>query len=195
MAFKGGEAFDGDKLLYILALHLKKNGRLTKNTVAGTLMSNYGLEKSLEKEGITLLRSDVGDRNVSELMRREGLALGGEQSGHIVLSEYARTGDGLLTSVIVTGVCQKEKADLRTLAAGCERYPQILLSVPHPEPQTAVRDERLTEKVDFFAKELGNSGRINVRASGTEPKVRIMVEGENEVIIKTIAESLAELIR
>jgi len=195
IAFQNGEAFDGDRLLYILALHLKKSGRLIKNTVVGTLMSNCGLEKSLAKEGITLLRADVGDRNVLELMRREGLTLGGEQSGHIVLSEYARTGDGLLTSVIVMGICQKEKADLRTLAAGCEYYPQILLSVPNSDPQAAVRDGRLIEKAEFFDKELGDSGRINIRASGTEPKVRIMVEGADEGEIRALAENLAEIVR
>ena len=185
---------DGDIIMAILALYMKKTGDLTKNTVVGTVMTNYGFQKFCRDNGITFKSTRVGDRYVSRLIEDEGYSFGGEQSGHIIIRKHATTGDGLLTAVKLLCCLKKSKKPLSGLSAVMKKYPQYTLNIPaNAEQKLALLTDG--EIKDILTKEdeaLAGRGRVVVRASGTEPLIRIMAEcdcaGEPEVIVRRIAE-------
>jgi phosphoglucosamine mutase len=190
-----GEIIDGDTVLGMCALDMARRGVLAKQSVVATEMSNLGLEVALERAGLKLLRAPVGDRYVVELMRREGLNLGGEQSGHIVFLDHITTGDGLLTSLQVLALMLRRQRRLSELAQGFERFPQLLHSV-------SVRDKPPLEGIgplqDVLRRvegELAGKGRVLVRYSGTEPIARVMVEGEDAERIERVAEEICCVLR
>jgi phosphoglucosamine mutase len=186
-----GHVVDGDEILYVLAVGLKQQGLLAGDKVVATVMSNIGLERALEREGIQLKRTPVGDRWVAQLMREENIVLGGEQSGHVILSRYASTGDGLLTALALLTEIHRQQRPLAELVRGVERYPQILRNVK--VERTLMDWENIPEfarLVHEAEKDLGRDGRVFVRPSGTEPLLRIMIEGRNLTQIDNWAERL-----
>ena len=195
LADEKGAVRDGDAILYLWATCLHRSGRLDPPKIVATSMSNLGLERALAAEGIGIVRCAVGDRYVVEAMRKEGILLGGEQSGHIVQSHLASTGDGLLTAIQMAFVRHQDGRPLSQMLAPFRRYPQVLLNV------------RVKRKVDFKAltsvstaaraveERLGNDGRLVLRYSGTEPLARIMIEGPEQGTIDALAEELAVAIR
>ena len=190
-----GEVVDGDKILYLYARYLKERGKLLKNTVVTTVMSNLGLYKAFDELGINYAKTAVGDKYVYEYMSQNGCSLGGEQSGHIIFSKYATTGDGVLTSLKIMQAMIDKKSTLSRLVEPVKTYPQIIKNVPVND-KTAVRvDESVQECVAVIAKRLGDNGRILLRESGTEPVVRIMIEAESEEICRAYIQEVAEVIR
>ncbi len=189
-----GGVVDGDGILYILAQDMQEMGNFTQEVV-GTLMTNRGLELSLAKRGISLARTSVGDRFVYEYMRENGSALGGEPSGHIILSKYATTGDGLLTALKLLEVVQKRKKPLKECLEGLCLLPLRQMDIP-----TRVAKETLTlpwvqEEIALLQEEIGNRGRLVVRASGTEPKIRVMCEGEDMEMCEGYCQRVKTLIQ
>ena len=192
---RSGKVIDGDAVLLIAARALKAAGRLPGNLVIATVMSNLGLEKALEREGIQLLRTPVGDKYVLEEMLRTGAVLGGEQSGHVIFHEHATTGDGLLTALRVFEIARQTGLSLEELAADLKIYPQKLVNVRVRERKpleelTAVRSE-----IEVCEAEFGGAGRILVRFSGTEPLARVMVEGPEAEQVDRFTTRIAEAIR
>ena len=177
-----GNVIDGDKIMYVCGKYLKEQGKLNGNTVVTTVMSNLGLYKALEREGIAYEQTAVGDKYVAENMMANHYSIGGEQSGHIIFSRYAATGDGILTSLMVAEACVEKKSTLCDLAKEMTVYPQVLHNVRVADKQQARENEKVIEVVNQVAEELGSSGRILVRESGTEPLIRVMVEAESEEI-------------
>jgi phosphoglucosamine mutase len=189
-----GEIVDGDKIMAICALDMKKKGTLRGNAVVATVMSNFGFEMYLKKSGIKVIRTRVGDRYVVEEMIKKGCNLGGEQSGHIIFLDHNTTGDGPITALqVLATMCKKEKR-LSDLASLIPIYPQVLINVPVSRPQDIENFSKITSAIKKAEKRL-NNGRILVRPSGTEPKIRVMVEGDNMDEISTIAEEIAEVIQ
>jgi phosphoglucosamine mutase len=188
-----GAVVDGDGILAILALDLHERGRLPGATIAATVMSNLGLAKALRPHGISVATTAVGDRYVTERMRADGLALGGEQSGHVVLAEHATTGDGILTALHLLARVATTGRSLAELAAVVERLPQVLVNVRVIDRDAALA--ALAPLTEAAAAELGETGRVLVRASGTEPLVRVMVEAPGPGQAAEIAERLAAAIR
>lgn len=174
-----GETVDGDGILYLCAKAMRSKGELDGDGVAATVISNLGLEESLAREGISLIRCDVGDINVYESMLRCGLLLGGEQSGHIIFRKYATGGDGILTALKVMEIMLESKCPLSCLTEGLKKLPQRQKSVRVREKELVMRDERVREALENAQKQLP-SGRVLLRASGTEPVVRILAEGEDD---------------
>lgn len=176
-----GHIVDGDEILYVLARALKAEQALAGDTVVATVMSNLGLEKALGRIGIRLERTPVGDRWVAARMRDAGFMLGGEQSGHIIQRQWAETGDGLLTALAVLAQMSRQERPLSALVGEVERYPQVLHNVSLPRPITDWPREipGLMEMVDAAQTELGEDGRVLIRPSGTEPLLRIMLEGRD----------------
>jgi len=189
-----GEIIDGDKIMAICAIDMKKEKRLKNNIVVTTVMSNLGFEVFLKKSGIKIVRTQVGDRYVVEEMLRQGCNLGGEQSGHIVFMDHNTTGDGAISALQVLAVMCKTGKPLSKLASGIPIYPQVLLNVPVPKPKSIEKFPAVMSAIKKAEKEL-RSGRILVRPSGTEPKIRIMVEGSSMHKITALAEELAEVIK
>ncbi len=191
MATDKGELIDGDHLMAICAKHMMSNKTLRKKTLVATVMSNLGLENSLAKMGVKLLRTPVGDRYVVEAMRKGGYNLGGEQSGHLIFLDHATTGDGVVAALATLTVMAREQRPLSELAAIMNPVPQVMLNKPveHKRPiQDLPKVQKAIRKV---ADALGKKGRVLVRYSGTENKVRIMIEGPDKKSIKTYAESIA----
>lgn len=187
-----GRIVDGDEILYVLATGMKLRGELPDNKVVATVMSNLGTERALQAHGIELLRSTVGDRWVWELMQKTGALLGGEQSGHIIIRKWAQTGDGLLTGLMLLSELQRQQKPLAELVRPVQRYPQILRNVHLP--QRIANWETMpgfTELVAEAESALGTEGRVLVRLSGTEPLLRIMIEGKNYEVINRWAEKLS----
>jgi phosphoglucosamine mutase len=189
-----GEIVDGDKIMAICAVDLKKRARLEKNTLVATVMSNIGLEKYLKKKGIKLVRTQVGDRYVAEEMLRRGCNLGGEQSGHIIFMDYNTTGDGPITALQVLSIMRKTGKPLSKLSSVIPIYPQVLVSVPVTDPRSMVKYPSIMNTIKKAEKNL-NNGRILVRPSGTEPKIRVMVEGNTIKKASTIAEEISGIIK
>jgi len=189
-----GEMVDGDKIMAICALDMKKDGKLKGDTVVSTVMSNIGFELYLKKSGIKVVRTRVGDRYVVEEMLKRGCNLGGEQSGHIVFLDYNTTGDGPVTALQVLSVMCRRGKSLSSLAAAIPIYPQVLLNVPVRRHKSIDDFPVIGTAIKKAEKKLA-SGRILVRPSGTEPKVRVMVEGDNMDEITSIAEEIAEVIK
>ena len=183
-----GEVVDGDGIMYILAKHLKGEDRLDKNTVVTTIMSNGGLHASLARLGISSVQTDVGDRFVYENMQANDYSLGGEHSGHIILRKYATTGDGLLTAIILTEVICERKKPLSALVRGLEIYPRCMKNVRVSDKDRVLADSNVKRCVADVTSELGRAGRVLLRKSGTEPKIRIMVECPDEALCKAYTE-------
>ena len=184
---ENGEIVDGDKIMYVCGKYLKEQGRLKDDTVVTTVMSNLGLYKSLEREGMKYEQTAVGDKYVAENMMENGYSLGGEQSGHIIFSRYAATGDGILTSLMVMEACVEKKATLCDLAREMKVYPQLLRNVRVADKKTARENPKVVAAVEEVAKKLGSDGRILVRESGTEPLIRVMVEaGTDELCLENV---------
>ena len=190
-----GEIVDGDKIMYIYARYMKENGKLLNNTVVTTVMSNFGLYKALDELGINYEKTAVGDKYVYENMMKNGHRIGGEQSGHIIFSKYARTGDGILTALKLMQVMIAKKSTLARLGEDMTVYPQVLINVRVKDKRAAQDDSAVQAAVQAVADELGDSGRILVRESGTEPLVRVMVEAETREICQTLAQSVVDVIR
>ena len=190
-----GNVVTGDHILYIYGLYMKDRGKLVTNTVVTTVMSNFGLYKAFDEAGIEYAQTAVGDKYVKEYMSQNGCRLGGEQSGHIIFSKYATTGDGILTSLKVIQVILARKTSLSKLASALKIYPQVLLNIRVKDKEAAQNDADVLAAVKRVEDKLGNRGRILVRASGTEPLVRIMVEAESEKQCKTFTKEIAEVLR
>ena len=188
-----GELVDGDQLLYILATARQREGKL-RGPVVGTVMSNLGLEHALKANDIEFRRARVGDRYVLEMLRETGGIIGGETSGHMIVLDQTTTGDGLICALQVLAIMMQTGKTLSELAAGMPKYPQTMLNVRtdkcmDPDKSAAIRDA--VSKVEG---ELAESGRVVLRASGTEPVIRVMVEGEDKELVRTLAERLAAVV-
>jgi phosphoglucosamine mutase len=190
-----GEVLDGDYILAICAKELQKKGILKENTVVATVMSNLGFDLALRGLGVKVMRTPVGDRYVVEEMLRQGYNLGGEQSGHIVFLDHNTTGDGCLTSLQLLAIMAEQRQPLSKLKKIMTRLPQVLLNVRVEEKKDVSRLPRVRQKIAAVERELGERGRILVRPSGTEPLIRVMLEGENEEKIRRMAHEVAEEIR
>ena len=190
-----GRIIDGDRILYIAAKYLKKKNQLKGDTIVSTVMSNIGLDKALSKLGINNIRTDVGDRFVYEEIKRSDYALGGEQSGHIIFSSYATTGDGILTSLKIMEIMLSEKAKLSELTAGFKEYPQVLINVSVTDKDKVMNHPDLKNAVNKAEKDLDGKGRVLLRASGTEPLIRVMVEAESHERCRKVAATLADCVR
>jgi len=189
-----GRLVDGDQIMNICARRLLRLGRLNRSTVVATIMSNLGLEIALARSGINLVRTAVGDRHVVERMRRESLNFGGEQSGHIIFLDYGTTGDGILAALQTLLVMKEEGQTLADLADLMEPLPQVLLNVKAAHPREAETNPAVTAQAAKIAAHLGDRGRIVLRPSGTEPVVRVMIEGEDLAEITALAEETADLV-
>lgn len=189
-----GRIIDGDAILYICGKYMKEQGSLFHNTIVTTVMSNLGLYKALEKEGISYVQTAVGDKYVYENMAATGHCLGGEQSGHIIFSKHATTGDGILTSLKVMEVMLEKKESLSKLAAPLAVYPQVLKNVRVKDKQAAQDDPAVQEEAKKVAERLGNEGRILLRQSGTEPLVRVMVEAKDLETCQSCVDQVVKVI-
>ena len=186
-----GTVLDGDELMALFARDFHQRGKLRGGKVVGTVMSNLGLEKCLEPLGVGLERTAVGDRYVVEAMRADGCNLGGEQSGHMIFLDHNTTGDGLVTGLQALAIMCRQGKPLSELVAGFERFPQVLVNVTVAEKRPIESLPSFMQAVDRAEKELDGRGRVLVRYSGTEPKARVMVEGEDERRVTAMAEELA----
>lgn len=190
-----GRIIDGDLILYICGTYLKEEGKLTNNTVVTTVMSNLGLYKAFDRAGIAYEKTAVGDKYVYENMCENGHCLGGEQSGHIIFSKYATTGDGILTSLMVMEVMMEKKAPLAQLAADVKIYPQLLKNVRVADKSAVRSNEKVQAAVQRAAQALGEDGRILVRESGTEPLIRVMVEAETDALCAQYVDDVIKVIQ
>jgi len=189
-----GAIVDGDQLMAILALSAKANGTLARNTLVATVMSNLGLRIAMRDAGITMLETKVGDRYVLEQIREGGYTLGGEQSGHIIFSRYATTGDGILTALMIAAESKATGKKLSELAAQMKIYPQVLINVRGVDLSRVDSDTGLQEVVREAEAELGSTGRVLLRASGTEPLIRVMVEAADEGTAHSWADRIARVV-
>ncbi|MCI5862863.1 MAG: phosphoglucosamine mutase [Lachnospiraceae bacterium] len=190
-----GNILTGDHIIYMYAKHMKARGILKDNTVVCTVMSNFGFLKAMEAEGIDCVVTDVGDKNVYAAMAKNGYRLGGEQSGHIILSKFATTGDGLITAIKLMEVMISSKKSVGSLASGMKEYPQVLINVKVDDKDAAMKNEEVLEEIKKTEKILGKEGRVLVRKSGTEPVVRVMVEAKDDRTCREEAEHLADFIK
>lgn len=190
-----GHIVDGDALLLILGAHYQRQGGLTANTVVATVMSNLGLEIALRTRGITMLRTPVGDKYVMEEMLRGGYVVGGEQSGHVILAEHLFTGDGMATALAVMRVMVETGRELSDLAAALVLCPQTLMNVRVRERVDLETVPAVADAMARVRAALGDSGRLLVRYSGTEPLLRIMIEGQDQASVQAMAEEIADAVR
>ena len=191
-----GNEIDGDKLLAIISRSLKKKGKLNKDTIVATVMSNLGLNKYAKENGLQLLQTKVGDRYVLEKMLKEGYNLGGEQSGHVILLDYNPTGDGILTSLMLIKTILEEKKKASELGDLIKLYPQVLINakVNSEKKYDYEQNKDIKEAIEKLEKEFAGNGRVLIRPSGTEPLVRVMIEGEDQEYITKKAKDIAKLI-
>jgi phosphoglucosamine mutase len=192
---ENGNLIDGDLILYICGRYLKEQGRLKGDTIVTTVMSNLGLYKACDKIGMKYEKTAVGDKYVYENMLQNGYELGGEQSGHIIFSKYATTGDGILTSLMLMEVMLEKKKSLAELAEPVKIYPQLLKNVRVLDKKVARENPAMIAAVEQVAKELGDNGRILVRESGTEPLIRVMVEAATDELCAKYVNSVIDVIR
>jgi len=190
-----GRTIDGDHMIGIAALHMAADNVLTPPLVVTTVMSNIGLETRLAEDGIEVVRTPVGDRHVSQRMQTTSALVGGEPSGHIIFSEYASTGDGILTAVKLLEIAHRQGADLVELARSIPLFPQVLRNVPCTSPAALAEDERVQKVVARERERLGTSGQILVRPSGTQPLVRVLVEASDEAECTQIADEIESALR
>ena len=197
MVDENGNEVDGDMLMAICALDMKSRGKLNKNTVVGTIMTNLGFIKFCEREGIRFIATKVGDRFVMEEMLLEEYSFGGEQSGHLIFRDFATTGDGELTAIQVLSLMRREGRKLSELASVMTRYPQVMINVRVSADGKLLfyTDPEVKHAIDEAKRELGKEGRIVARISGTEPLIRVMVEGMDDGRIREVAERVAGVVR
>lgn len=189
-----GNVVDGDKILYISAKYMKEKELLSGNTVVTTVMSNMGLYKALEKLNINYTQTDVGDRFVYERIKQSGFKLGGEQSGHIIYSKYATTGDGILTSLKVMEIMLSSKRKLSELVSEMKIYPQKIINVEVSDKTAVMTNETVQNELNKAKELLNKEGRVLLRPSGTEPVIRVMVESKNEKLCVSVAQTIAKAI-
>jgi phosphoglucosamine mutase len=189
-----GHKVDGDHLMALIGIKLNEMGQLPGRTVVGTVMSNMGLEACLRDRGITLLRTDVGDRYVSERMRRDGYTLGGEKSGHVIFGRLTTTGDGILTALQAVKVVKETQKPLSELASVMVEYPQVLINIKVKDRDSWRNDQPFQTAISAAELTLAGLGRVNVRASGTEKLIRVMVEGKEGTQVSAIGQDLAKLV-
>ena len=192
---ENGDVVSGDHILYLSAKYMKERGELINNTVVTTVMSNLGLYKAFEKEGIGYAVTPVGDKFVHEYMVRNNCRLGGEQSGHVIFSKYSTTGDGILTSLKVMEAVIAKKTTLSKLCKPLKIYPQLLLNLSVTDKNAALNDEVVQSAVRSAEEKLGSNGRVLLRASGTEPLLRLMIESTDENLNKVCADSITDALR
>ena len=195
MVDAAGKIVDGDAILFIAGRRLQADGHLPGNIVVSTVMSNLGLEKALDKLGITMVRTNVGDKYVLEEMARRDAPLGGEQSGHVIFREFATTGDGMLTALKIFETCAKEKATLQHLASPMTVFPQLLVNVRVKERKPLEQLPETQREISLCEQELNGSGRVLVRFSGTELLLRVMIEGKDQQGIERLAGRIVGAIR
>ena len=191
---ENGNVVDGDRIMYVCGKYLMEQGKLKDNTIVTTIMSNLGLYKACDKIGMKYEQTAVGDKYVYENMLKNGYVLGGEQSGHIIFSKHARTGDGILTSLMVMEAIIEKKQTLGTLADEVKIFPQLLKNVRVKDKKTALDNATVQAAVEKTAEELGTDGRILVRESGTEPVIRVMVEAASDEICEKYVDSVVKVI-
>ena len=191
-----GNEIDGDKLLAIISQNLKRKGKLKKDTIVATVMSNLGLNKYARDNGLELLQTKVGDRYVLEEMLKDGYNLGGEQSGHVILLDYNPTGDGILTSLMLISTILEEGKKASELSEIVKLYPQVLVNakVDSNKKYDYDKDKEIKDAIDKLEREFAGNGRVLIRPSGTEPLVRVMIEGEDQEYITKKAQDIADLI-
>jgi phosphoglucosamine mutase len=190
-----GREVDGDQILAVLGVAMRDAGTLRHGTVVATVMSNLGLTLALEREGLTLTRTAVGDRYVLEEMKRGGYALGGEQSGHVIVLDHATTGDGTLTGLLLAARVAATGRPLAELAGVMERLPQVLVNVRDVDKSRVADSRELAEAVAEAERQLGDTGRVLLRPSGTEPLVRVMVEAADAAQARAVAAGLADAVK
>jgi phosphoglucosamine mutase len=190
-----GNVIDGDQIMAILAVSMKERGHLTNDTLVATVMSNLGLRKAMAEHGIRMIETRVGDRYVLEELNADKLALGGEQSGHVIMTEYATTGDGVLTGLHLVAEMARTGKSIAELASVMTVYPQILVNVRGVDHTAMHGDEGIADAVRAAEAELGETGRVLLRPSGTEPMVRVMVEAADQATADRLAHSLADVVR
>jgi len=190
-----GRVVDGDQIMAILAVSMKERGLLTQDTLVATVMSNLGLKVAMAEQGITLIQTAVGDRYVLEALNEKKLSLGGEQSGHVIMSQFATTGDGILTGLHVLAEMARTGKSLAELATVMTVYPQVMINVRDVDHHALGSNTVIAAAVIAAEERLRESGRVLLRKSGTEPMVRVMVEAEDQSTAEEIAESLAGVVR
>ncbi|QAY73192.1 phosphoglucosamine mutase [Agromyces protaetiae] len=190
-----GNIVDGDRIMAILAVAMKERGKLTDDTLVVTVMSNLGLKRAMAEHGVKLIETKVGDRYVLEALSEHGLALGGEQSGHVIMTEFATTGDGVLTGLHLVAEMARTGKSLKELADVMTVYPQVLVNVRGVDHHALGGDEEIAAAVQAAEVALGDSGRVLLRPSGTEPMVRVMVEAADQASADRHANTLAEVVR
>ena len=192
---ENGSVVNGDHILYVLSQHLKKNSALVHNTVVTTIMSNLGLYRALDEAGIRYEQTTVGDRYVYENMQQNGYCIGGEQSGHIILSKYATTGDGILTAIKIMEAMISAKLPLSKLTEPVKMLPQVTKNIRVADKKAVRENAAVAESVSSVVERLGRTGRVLLRESGTEPVIRVMVEAPTKEICDAYAEEIVEVIR
>jgi phosphoglucosamine mutase len=190
-----GNHIDGDRIMAILAVSMAERGALKERTLVATVMSNLGLRRAMAEHGIRLLETAVGDRYVLEALGEHGLSLGGEQSGHVIMTKFATTGDGILTGLHLVAEMARTGKSLHDLAAVMTVYPQVLVNVRGVDHHALASDSVIADAVTAAEATLGDTGRVLLRPSGTEPMVRVMVEAEHQDVADEIAHDLAEVVR
>ena len=192
LADQNGELINGDQVLAVLARLWKENDRLTKPGIVATVMSNLGLERWLNSEGLTLARTQVGDRYVSAYMREHGFNVGGESSGHIVLSDFAATGDGLISALQILSTLKRGGRPASEVCRIFDPVPQIMESIEIKNANGFMENDQVVKLIDSARERLGKQGRLLVRKSGTEPLIRIMGEAENTALLHDVVGELAD---
>jgi phosphoglucosamine mutase len=190
-----GHEVDGDQIMAILALAMREQGELAGDTLVATVMSNLGLLQAMRREGVQVEQTDVGDRYVLERMRSGGFTLGGEQSGHVILSAHGTTGDGLLTGLRLLSRMAQTGRSMADLASVMQRLPQVLVNVPGVDKRRAHEDDGVLAAVGAAQEQLADDGRVLLRPSGTEPLVRVMVEALEVDVAQAVADRLATVVR
>jgi len=191
---ENGVALDGDQLMLLCGMHLKEQGKLKGDMIVGTVMSNIGFHKAAKEMGMQTCSTNVGDRYVLERMRQEGYSIGGEQSGHVIFLDYNSTGDGLLTAVQTLSIMKERNQKLSDLAGLMIKYPQLLVNVRVATKEGWEENPVIAAAVFEATAELGDSGRVLVRASGTEPLIRVMAEGDNHEQLERLCQTIADVI-
>lgn len=191
---ENGNEVDGDHIMYVIGSYLADHGRLKKDTIVTTVMSNLGFTKALERRGLKNIRTQVGDRYVSEEMRANGYNLGGEQSGHVIISDYHNTGDGMLTGLHLLYVMKDTGKSLSELLSDFKEYPQRLINVPVENKKDWKEHKRITEAIEKVEKELSDEGRIFVRPSGTQSLLRVMTEAPTQELADKYCEEVAKVV-
>lgn len=191
---ENGDVLDGDQIMYICAKYLHEQSKLSQNTVVGTVMSNLGFHRALEAAGIKMIEANVGDRYVMEALRNGDYNFGGEQSGHVIFMDHSTGGDGMLTAIQLANIMKETNLTLSQLAAEMTVFPQILENIPIVNKAAALVNPIILSEIERVEKELGDSGRLLVRPSGTESLIRVMVEAESEELCRKYVDELVDVI-